>query len=178
MWFDVYFFFEFLIIATRNKYKYKKFYFKSDIYISNNISYNELFTNIYVVVLCLLFVFMLSCYIYFLHLCCYAMLIILHLCCYPMFIFLHSCCYAIFIFWIYVFMLCFFYFIVACTPMPACPVNYQRIGIPAGVAGAVLQSCYRVLPAPNPAENFLAATVSIYTCRKLCWGISMYMYLL
>ena len=71
--------------------------------------------------------------------------------------FLNLCCYAM-----------FFCFIVACTPMPACPVNYQRIGIPGGVAGAVLQSCYRVIPAPTPAANFLAATVSIYTCLKLC----------
>jgi Ca2+/Na+ antiporter len=47
------------------------------------------------------FAFMLLCYVYFLHLCCYAMFIILHLCCYAMFIFLHLCCYAIFIFWIY-----------------------------------------------------------------------------
>ena len=115
--------------------------------------------------------FMLLYYVYVLHLCCYAMFIILHLCCYAMFIFLHLCCYAIFIFWIYVVMLCFFFFIVACTPMPACPANYQRIGIPAGVAGAVLQSCYRVITATAPV-NFLGASVSICTCCKLCWLIS------
>ena len=136
------------------------------------------FTNIYVVVLCLFFAFMLSCYVYVLHLCCYAMFIILHLCCYAMFIFLHLCCYAIFIFWIYVVMLCFFCFIVACTPMPACPANYERIGIPTAVAGAVLQNCYRVIPAPATPVNFLGASVSICTCCRLCWRISEYMYLL
>jgi hypothetical protein len=68
--------------------------------------------------------------------------------------FLNLCCYAM-----------FFFSIVACTPMPACPANYQRIGIPAGVAGAVLQSCYRVITAP---VNFLGASVSICTCCKLC----------
>jgi hypothetical protein len=121
--------------------------------------------------------FMLSCYVYFLHLCCYAMFIILHLCCYAMFIFLHLCCYAIFIFWIYVVMLCFFCFIVACTPMPACPANYERLGIPAGVAGAgtILQSCYRVIPG---ALTYAAGAVSICTCCKLCWRISKYMYLM
>jgi hypothetical protein len=129
MWFDVYVCFAFFVIATRNKYKYKKFYFMSGIYINNNINYNELFTNIYVVVLCLFFTFMLLCYVYVLHLCCYAMFIFyiyvvmlclcfafmllcyvyfLHLCCYAMFIILHLCCYAISIFWIYVVMLCFF----------------------------------------------------------------------
>ena len=131
---------------------------------------------IYVVMLCLCFAFMLSCYVYIFHLCCYVMLIILHLCCYTMFIFLHLCCYAIFIFWIYVVMLCFFCFIVACTPMPACPPNYQRIGIPAAAAGAgtILQSCYRVIEA---AVDFRTGAVSICTCCKLCWRISKYMYL-
>ena len=100
MWFDVYFWFAFFVIATRNKYKHKKFYFMSGIYINNNISYNELFTNIYVVMLCLLFciydvmlcllfciydvmlclffAFMLLCYVYFLNLCCYAMFFLLY----------------------------------------------------------------------------------------------------
>jgi hypothetical protein len=164
----VYFWFAFFVIATRNKYKYKKFYFKSGIYIKNNINYNELFTNIYLVMLCLFFAFMLLCYVYFLHLCCYAMFIFLHV---------HVCCYAIFIFWIYVVMLCFFGFIVACNPIPACPANYQRLGIPAGVPGVVLQSCYRVITPLLPVD-FRGAAVSICTCCKLCWRISKYIYLM
>ena len=156
-----------------------KSFILSRAYINNNINYNELFTNIYVVVLCLFFAFMFSCYVYVLHLCCYSMFIILHLCCYVMFICLHLCCYAIFIFWIYVVMLCFLSFIVACTPMPACPANYQRIGIPANVAGAgtVLQSCYRIITPAAPLD-FRMSSVSICTCCKLCWRISKYMYLL
>ena len=74
-------------------------------------------------------------------------------------------------------MLCLFCFIVACTPMPACPPNYQRIGIPAGVPGAILQSCYRVLPATAQDINYNGAAVSICTCCKLCRRISKYMYL-
>jgi hypothetical protein len=160
----------------------------SGIYINNNINYNELFTNIYVVVLCLCFAFMLSCYVYVLHLCCHAMFV-LHLCCHAMFIF---CIYVVMLcllFCIYVVMLCLFFciyvvmlylffefmllcyvlfcFIVACTPIPTCPANYQRLGIPAGVAGAVLQSCYRVITAPAPL-GFSVASVSICTCCKLC----------
>jgi hypothetical protein len=60
----------------------------------------------------------------------------------------------------------FFSFIVACNPMPACPANYQRLGIPTGVAGAVLQSCYRVITAPAPVD-FRGAAVSICTGCKL-----------
>ena len=100
---------------------------------------------IYVVMLCLCFAFMLLCYVYF-----FAFMLLCYI------YFLNLCCYAM-----------FFCFIVACTPMPACPANYQRIGIPAGVAGAVLQSCYRVITAPAPV-NFLGASVSICTCCKLC----------
>jgi hypothetical protein len=120
----------------------------SGIYINNNINYNELFTNIYVVVLCLCFAFMLLCYVYY-----FAFMLLCYI------YFLNLCCYAMF----------FFLFIVACTPMPACPANYQRIGIPAGVAGAgtILQSCYKVITAPGPV-NFLGASVSICTCCKLC----------
>ena len=37
--------------------------------------------------------------------------------------------------------------------MPPCPANYERLVIPAGVAGVpagtVLKSCYRVIRAPN-----------------------------
>ena len=61
----------------------------------------------------------------------------------------------------------FFCFIVACNPMPACPANYQRLGIPAGVAGVVLQSCYRVITPLLPVD-FRGAAVSICTCYKLC----------
>jgi hypothetical protein len=58
---------------------------------------------------------MLLCYVYY-----FAFMLLCYI------YFLNLCCYAMF----------FFLFIVACTPMPACPANYQRIGIPAGVAGA------------------------------------------
>jgi hypothetical protein len=175
MWFDVYVCFAFFVIATRNKYKYKKFYFKSGIYINNNINYNELFTNIYVVVLCLFFTFMLLCYVYVLHLCCYAMFIF---CIYVVMLCLLFCIYVVMQYLFFEFMLLcyvFFRFLVACTPVPACPANYQRIGIPAGVAGAgtILQSCYRVITA---AVDFRAGAVSICTCCKLCWRISKYMY--
>ena len=167
MWFDVYVCFAFFVIATRNKYKYKKLYFMSGIYINNNISYNELFTNIYVVVLCLLFTFMLLCYVYVLHLCCYAMFIF---CIYVVMLCLLFCIYVVMQYLFFEFMLLcyvFFRFLVACTPVPACPANYQRIGIPAGVAGAgtILQSCYRVITA---AVDFRAGAVSICTCCKLC----------
>jgi len=46
--------------------------------------------------------------------------------------------------------------------MPACPANYERLGIPAGVAGVpagtVLQSCYRVITA---AVNYQQGSVSM-----------------
>ena len=63
----------------------------------------------------------------------------------------------------------FFRFLVACTPVPACPANYQRIGIPANVAGAgtVLQSCYRIITSAAPLD-FRMSSVSICTCCKLC----------
>ena len=56
----------------------------------------------------------------------------------------------------------FFCFIVACTPMPACPANYERLGIPAGAVGAgtVLQSCYRVITAAA-AVNYRHGSVSM-----------------
>jgi len=44
--------------------------------------------------------------------------------------------------------------------MPACPANYQKLDIPAGVAGSgtVLQSCYRVITA---AVNYQQGSVSM-----------------
>ena len=155
------------------------------------------FTNIYVVVLCLFFAFMLSCYVYVLHLCCHVMFMFciyivmpclffaFMLLCYVYYFAFMLLCYV----YVFAFMLCYIYFlnwccyamffcfIVACNPMPACPPNYQRIGIPAAAAGAVLQSCYRVITAPA-LVNFRRASVSIYTCCRLCWRISKYMYLL
>ena len=55
-----------------------------------------------------------------------------------------------------------FCFIVACNPMPACPANYERLTIPAGVAGAgsLLQSCYRVITAAA-AVNYIGGSVSM-----------------
>ena len=91
-------------------------------------------------------------------------------CIYVVMLCLLFCIYVVMLYLFFEFMLLcyvFFLFIVACTPMPACPANYQRIGIPAAVAGAVLQSCYRVIRAPAPV-NFLDASVSICTCCKLC----------
>ena len=66
--------------------------------------------------------------------------------------FLNLCCYAMLI----------FCFIVACNPMPACPANYERLRIPAGVAGAgtLLQSCYRVIT-PAAAINYHSGSVSM-----------------
>jgi hypothetical protein len=45
--------------------------------------------------------------------------------------------------------------------MPACPANYERLTIPAGVAGAgtLLQSCYRVITAAA-AVNYIDGSVS------------------
>jgi hypothetical protein len=144
---------------------------------------------IYVVMLCLCFAFMLSCYVYALHLCCYAMfsfciyvvMLCLLFCIYVVMLCLFFCIYVVMLYLFFEFMLLcyvFFCFIVACTPMPACPANYERIGIPTTAAGAVLQSCYRVIPAPSTAVNFHGASVSICTCCKLCWRISKYIYLL
>ena len=112
--------------------------------------------------------FMLSCYVYVLHLCCYAMFIF---CIYVVILCLFFCIYLVMLYLFFQFMLLcyvFFCFIVACNPMPACPANYQRIGIPAAAAGAVLQSCYRVFPTTPPNINYIDASVSICTCCKLC----------
>ena len=125
--------------------------------------------------------FMLLCYVYFLHLCCYAMfmfciyvVMLFIFCIYVVMLCLLYCIYVVMLYLFFEFMLLcyvFFCFIVACNPMPACPANYQTLWIPAGVAGAgtVLQSCYRVILARNPPFlNFRAASVSICTCCKLC----------
>ena len=140
MWFDVYLCFAFFVIATRNKYKYKSFILNR-VYINNDISKNGLSTNIYVVMLCLCFAFMLLCYVYY--------FVFMLLCSNY---FLNLCCYAMLI----------FCFIVACNPMPACPANYERLRIPAGVAGAgtLLQSCYRVIT-PAAAINYHSGSVSM-----------------
>ena len=91
--------------------------------------------------LCLFFAFMLLCYVYF-----FAFMLLCNI------YFLNLCCFC---------------FIVACNPMPACPLNYQRIGIPGGAAaaGTILQSCYRVIEA---AVDFRTGAVSICSCCKLC----------
>ena len=122
---------------------------------------------IYVVMLCLWFAFMLLCYVYYFAfmLLCYVYFFAFMLLCYVYFFAFMLLCYV------------FFCFIVACNPMPACPANYERLGIPAGAAGAgtVLQSCYRVI---TGAVTYAAGAVSICTCCKLCRRISKYMYLM